>query len=155
MTDNEELPTLDSGQPVEWITLADAARRVDMSTKTIRRHVKGGTLVGQRSGTGNRSPWMIRTDSLHELYPDAAPAGTPATSEAVTALSQQLEAVTELLADANTQTIEATERAAIAETRAEHYQERLADLRDETNDLRDQLETARAEPKKRRGWWRR
>ena len=149
MTDNEELPTLDSGQPVEWITLADAARRVDMSTKTIRRHVKGGTLVGQRSGTGNRSPWMIRADSLHELYPDAAPAEAPATSEAVTALSQQLETVTELLADANTQAMKATERAAIADTVADHLRDRLTEARDDNAALLEKLTAAR------RRWWRR
>ena len=136
---------------VEWLTIREAATRVDKSAKTIRRAVTAGTITGQRSGDAANAPWLVSSVSLAAVYPT-----TPTLPEgSIAMLSEQLSTALQMMNDANTQAIEATERAAVAETRAEHYQERLADLRDETSDLRDQLETVQTEHQKRRGWWRR
>jgi len=129
---------------VEWLTIREAATRVDKSAKTIRRAVTTGSIVAQRSGDAKNAPWLVSSVSLADQYP-----GTPTLPEGTTAvLAEQLSTALQMMSDANTQAMEATERAAIAETVARHLREAIADLR-------DQLETAQAKPQKRRGWWRR
>ncbi len=127
---------------VEWLTIREAATRVDKSAKTIRRAVTAGTIVGQRSGDAKNAPWLVSSVSLADQYPSSTQEGT------ASVLAEQLSTALQMMSDANTQAMEATERAAIAETVARHLREAIADLR-------DQLETAQAEPQKRRGWWRR
>jgi len=136
---------------VEWLTIREAATRVDKSAKTIRRAVTAGTIVGQRSGDAKNAPWLVSSVSLADQYP-----GTPTLPEGTVAvLAEQLTTAMQLMNDANTRAIEATERAAVAETVADHMREVNSDQRDTIADLRDQLETAQAEPQKRRRWWRR
>lgn len=136
---------------VEWLTIREAAARVDKSVKTIRRAVTAGTVVGQRSGDTANAPWLVSSRSLADQYP-----GTPTLPEGTAAvLAEQLTTALQLMSEANTRAMEATERAAVAETVAGHLREVNSDQRDTIADLRDQLETAQAEPQKRRGWWRR
>ena len=145
------------GGTVEWLTLREAAQRVDTSTKTLRRKAIAGELVAQRAGEADTSPWLISSVSLAEMYGEIAEAATQAIApEGTTAvLSEQLTTALQMMNDANTQAIEATERAAIAETVAGHLREVNSDQRGTIADLQNQLETSRADPKKRRGWWRR
>lgn len=129
---------------VEWLTIREAATRVDKSAKTIRRAVTTGAIVGQRSGDAANAPWLVSSVSLADQYP-----GPPTLPEGTTAvLAEQLTAAMQLMNEANTRAMEATERAAVAETVAEHMRTTIADLR-------DQLQTVQTEPQKRRGWWRR
>jgi len=121
----------------EWIPIAEAAKRANRTTKTIRRGVAAGFLVAQRSGPGERAPWLVRADTLSHY-------GTAATTEAeppplvLAADYRQREAE---LVD---RLIDAEARAARAEAIAEHLQTRL-----------DETRAPVEESQKRKRWWRR
>jgi len=146
--------TMDTeGGTVEWLTLREAAQRVDTSTKTLRRKAIAGELLAQRAGESDTSPWLISSVSLAAMYGEiteaAAQAAAPATEAAVTALSQQLDAVTTMMNDANQRAEANAERAARSDTVSDHLRDRLTEARDENAALLEKLTAAR------RRWWRR
>ncbi len=61
-----------AGSP--WATLAAAASAVGVSSKTIRRAVKAGTIDGHRSGDSPNSPWLVRLEDAEARWGSQAPA---------------------------------------------------------------------------------
>ena len=51
-----------AGSP--WATLAVAASAAGVSSKTIRRAIKAGTIDGHRSGDSPNSPWLVRLEDV-------------------------------------------------------------------------------------------
>lgn len=141
---------------VEWTTLRGAAEIAGVSTKTVRRALKAGTIVGQR-GTEQNDPWQIRVDTVEARWgrtgaPRRQTTGqkrqTAAALETST-LALQLESFAQMLNEARQAEAEARERAARAETENEHLRERLAALRDpETPDKPPKEKDGRT-----RRWW--
>ena len=159
-------PVDTEGKQVEWLTLREAAQRVDRSTKTLRRQVKAGELVGQRSGGGATAPWLVSSVSLADLYGDAdlAEAAAEATT-AATALSSGLSDVLGMLADANRAATTLAAEAGRYKAEAEHLRERLtetrallherAEARAREDDERRREDDERRRDAERRRWWRR
>jgi hypothetical protein len=135
MTTPEPTPT------PTWTTLRDASETVGVSTRTIRRAVKDGRIVGQR-GDGPADPWMIRLSDAEAIWGTGTPQPAPEPVE-TTALARALEIMNEARQDA--------QRLAgdVGRLEAEngHLRERLAELRT------TQEPEPTATPKKR--WWKR
>ena len=55
-----------AGSP--WATLAVAASTVGVSSKTIRRAVKAGTIDGHQSGDSPNSPWLVRLEDVEARW---------------------------------------------------------------------------------------
>jgi len=151
-------PVDTEGKQVEWLTLREAAQRVDRSTKTLRRQVKAGELVGQRSGEGKTDPWLVSSVSLADLYGDAdmREAAAEATT-AATALSSGLSDVLGMLADANRAATALAAEAGRYKAEAEHLRERLVETRALLHERAEAVARAeaerRAEQTARRRWW--
>ena len=135
MTTPEPTPT------PTWTTLREASETVGVSTRTIRRAVKDGRIVGQR-GDGPSDPWMIRLSDAEGIWGTGTTQPAPAAVE-TTALARALEIMNEARQDA--------QRLAgdVGRLEAEngHLRERLADLRAE-----QEPEPA---PTPRKRWWKR
>jgi hypothetical protein len=135
MTTPEPTPT------PTWTTLRDASETVGVSTRTIRRAVKDGRIVGQR-GDGPADPWMIRLSDAEAIWGTGTAQPAPEPVE-TTALARALEIMNEARQDA--------QRLAgdVGRLEAEngHLRERLAELR-----TTQETEPAPT-PKKR--WWKR
>ena len=71
-----------AGSP--WATLTAAASAVGVSSKTIRRAVKAGTIDGHRSGDSPNSPWLVRLKDVEARWGGQAPAPN-SSSDAATA----------------------------------------------------------------------
>ncbi len=71
-----------AGSP--WATLAVAASAVGVSSKTIRRAVKAGTIDGHRSGDSPNSPWLVRLEDVQARWGAQVPA-RESSSDAATA----------------------------------------------------------------------
>ncbi len=69
-----------AGSP--WATLATAASAVGVSSKTIRRAVKAGTIDGHRSGDSPNSPWLVRLEDVEARWGSLAPAPDSSTNAA-------------------------------------------------------------------------
>ncbi len=75
--DQLELPLSVAAQPrgdVEYLTIAEAARRVRCCERTIRRAIDGGVRAGRvHSGRGARGGFRIRPRDLEAwMYGDGA-----------------------------------------------------------------------------------
>ena len=127
------------GAGAEWLTLREAAEAVEISTKTIRRAVLSGRLLGQKAETVN-APWLVRAADVQELWGRGRSVVADPPREAPT-LAPQLETFAKLLAEAKSAEAEARERAARAEAEADHLRERLAEMRTEPT------------RRERRRWW--
>ena len=135
---------MDTPEPTQtptWTTLRYASEALNVSTRTIRRAVKDGRIVGQR-GDGPSDPWMIRLADAEEIWGTGTAPPTPAAAE-TTALARAIEIMNEARQDA--------QRLAgdVGRLEAEngHLRERLAELR------ATQETEPTATPKKR--WWKR
>ena len=81
MTDQESTP-----DGPEWVTLAQAAEKVPVSTRTMRRAIKDGRIVGQRDLDDARSPWLVRLEDVWERWgPPDTPTPTTASGGLVPA----------------------------------------------------------------------
>lgn len=107
-----------------WTTLKDAGKAVNRSTRTLRRAIHDGRLVGTK-GDGPSDPWMVRLDDVQALWGDG-PVKAPSTDST---LALQLADFAQLLSEAKNAEADARERAARAEAESEHLRERLAELR--------------------------
>ncbi len=47
-----------------WVTLAEAAAIVGVSSSTIRRAANAGTIRGQRAGGSQNSPWLVHLEDV-------------------------------------------------------------------------------------------
>lgn len=138
----------DDQHPVEWLTLKAAAQRVGRSTKTVRRAVKDGKVIAQRTGDTDMSPWVVSSVSLDAHF--GAPEPGPSGIEDATlsrSLVRQNDALLVALNDAEKGRREAVERAAVAETINAHLMARL-------QELTTKPEALEPEPtRRRRRWW--
>ena len=132
----------------EWVTLKDAATMAGVSTKTLRRRIKDGTLPAQRDTNDPQAPWMVREDTVIALWPQGdqhriVPSPPkPAGIELAALLESQRDMLHELQ--------RAYQAEAQATAKADTYRERVTDLRSEVEKLRSELDQART-----RRWWRR
>ena len=55
--------TMDNGHAGEWLSLRDAARRLSLSEKTLRRRVKAGMLEGRQVDTPHGPGWQVWVDT--------------------------------------------------------------------------------------------
>ncbi len=120
-----------------WATLAAAASAVGVSSKTIRRAVKAGTIDGHRSGDSPNSPWLVRLEDVETRWGGQVPA-RDSSSDAATAQSI---VSSELLNEPETVEIEPDVKADIAGQ----------PLRGRSSELRKRLVVE--EPQRR--WWQR
>ena len=60
--------------PAQWVSLAQAAAVVGISSNTVRRAVKAGTIRGHRAGDAQNSPWLVHLDDVEARWGDKAPA---------------------------------------------------------------------------------
>jgi hypothetical protein len=71
-----------------WATLTDAASAVGVSSKTIRRAVKAGTIDGHRSSDTPDAPWLVRLEDVEAKWGSRArvsdSAGAAATPSSAT-----------------------------------------------------------------------
>ncbi|MCH7844779.1 MAG: hypothetical protein IH850_03010 [Acidobacteria bacterium] len=109
-----------AGSP--WATLAAAASAVGVSSKTIRRAVKAGTIDGHRSGDSPNSPWLVRLEDVEARWGAQAPAPDSSTDAA----TAQPVVTSESLNEAETVEVEADVKADIA---AQPLRSRLSELR--------------------------
>lgn len=109
-----------AGSP--WATLAAAAAAVGVSSKTIRRAVKAGTIDGHRSGDSPNSPWLVRLEDVEARWGAHAPAPDSSTDAA----TAQPVVTSESLNEAKTVEVEADVKADIA---AQPLRGRLSELR--------------------------
>ena len=65
----------DAGAP-GWVTLAEAAAVVGVSSKTIRRAVKAGTVAGRRAGEAQNAPWLVRLADVEARWGGRPGTGT-------------------------------------------------------------------------------
>ncbi len=106
-----------------WVTLTEAASAVGVSSKTIRRAIKAGTIDGHRSSDAPNSPWLVRLEDVEARWgsqargSDSAGAGT----------AQPL--VSEPLTEAETVEVESDEPATKAEIAGQPLRGRLGELR--------------------------
>jgi len=114
----------DSGSPT-WVSLSEAAAAVGVSSKTIRRALKAGTIRGQRSDETANSPWLVAAEDVETRWGDQAPAA--ASDSGVAVEDQQLDASPEP-SDA-AETAEVSERSITDETENPQLRGRLSELR--------------------------
>ena len=53
-----------------WVTLAEAAAAVGLSSETIRRAAKGGTIRGQRAGDSQNAMWLVHLEDVEARWGD-------------------------------------------------------------------------------------
>ncbi len=51
-----------------WVTLAEAAATVGISSSTIRRAAKAGTIRAQRAGGSQNSPWLVHIEDVEARW---------------------------------------------------------------------------------------
>ena len=51
-----------------WVTPAEAAAIVGISSSTIRRAAKAGTIRGQRAGGSQNSPWLVHIEDVESRW---------------------------------------------------------------------------------------
>jgi hypothetical protein len=107
-----------------WATLTEAASAVGVSSKTIRRAVKAGTIDGHRSSDAPDSPWLVRLEDVEARWGGQAPgsgqAGAAATAQPL---------ASEPLNEAETVEVESDEPAVKAEIAGQPLRGRLGELR--------------------------
>ena len=143
----------DTGQPVEWLTIREAAERVGKSTKTIRRQIHAGSIVAQRDGDSASAPWLVSSASLARAFQPVAEAAANVTA----ALSAQLSEVLSMLNDANQAATALAAEAGRYRAEAEHLRDRLTEtralVRERAEERARQDDERRAEQNARRRWW--
>ena len=60
--------------PAQWVTLAEAAAVVGISSNKVRRAAKADTIRGHRAGDAQNSPWLVHLDDVEARWGDKAPA---------------------------------------------------------------------------------
>ena len=60
--------------PAEWLTLTEAAAVAGISSNTVRRAAKAGTIRGHRAGDAQNSPWLVHLDDVEARWGDKASA---------------------------------------------------------------------------------
>jgi len=78
MTEHESTPP-ETPEGPEWVTLSEAAKKVTVSTRTLRRAIKDGRILGQRDEGDPRAPWHVR---LEDVWREWGPPGVPAPTRA-------------------------------------------------------------------------
>ena len=124
-----------AGSP--WATLAVAASAAGVSSKTIRRAVKAGTIDGHRSGDSPNSPWLVRLEDVQARWGSR----TPAPGSSIHAATAQPVVTSEPVNEAETVEVEADVKADVAGQ----------PLRGRLSELRKRLVVK--EPQRR--WWQR
>ena len=109
-----------AGSP--WATLAVAASAVGVSSKTIRRAVKAGTIDGHRNGDSPNSPWLVRLEDVEARWGSQAPAPDSSTDAA----TAQPVVTSEPVNEAETVEVEADVKADVA---GQPLRGRLSELR--------------------------
>ena len=66
-----------------WATLTEAAALAGVSSSTIRRAVKAGTIRGQRAGVSQNSPWLVRLEDVEARWGENPPVESDAGEHAV------------------------------------------------------------------------
>ena len=51
-----------------WVTPAEAAAIVGISSSTIRRAASSGTIRGQRAGGSQNSPWLVNLEDVEARW---------------------------------------------------------------------------------------
>ncbi len=51
-----------------WVTPAEAAAIVGISSSTIRRAASAGTIRGQRAGGSQNSPWLVHLEDVEAQW---------------------------------------------------------------------------------------
>lgn len=54
----------DAGQGGEYVKIAEAARRLDLTAETVRKHVRSGSIPGIQLGTHLRVDWGAVQEKL-------------------------------------------------------------------------------------------
>lgn len=143
----------------EWLPVADAARRLDVSASTVLRMIRDGQLVaelGPRSERDRRPQYLVRFDRPQPppaSTPDAATSPQEPSTAYLDAVMQMAEQVAELREERGRLTAErdaAISASDDARTRLAASEAREAALTAEIGTLRAELERAT-----RRPWWRR
>lgn len=154
--------TPDTSDGGYWLPLGQAARKLGVAERTIRRHIDAGRYHARRRGrevlvllphTGQGTP-----DGAHRAFPLVAPTadrrqGTPVTTDTGHAATDRAVAVLERLLD--------EERAdLVRERQARGQVEQVAAMwQERARNLEAQVEQllalpAHEEPESRRFWWR-
>ncbi len=74
-----------------WVTLAEAAAIVGISSSTIRRAASAGTIRGQRAGGSQNSPWLVHLEDVESRWspePDVQSEATEPVGNAAAAKRQ-------------------------------------------------------------------
>ena len=74
-----------------WVTLAEAAAIVGVSSSTIRRAANAGTIRGQRAGGSQNSPWLVHLEDVESRWspePDVQSEATEPVGNAAAAKRQ-------------------------------------------------------------------
>jgi hypothetical protein len=123
------------GQPNEWLTLAEAARRLNTSVDALRKQIKRGRREGRRD---NHGQWLVRAvqaDNAHRLDGRRIRSGRMRRDVQVDSLAAELATIKAELS---------MSRGELADLRAERDRQ-VTELRAERDDLRTELATVRAE----------
>jgi hypothetical protein len=126
----------------EWVTVDDAARRLQVASATVRRRLKRGQLVGRQVSRPYGFDWQVWLDGVDtSVETDAAPSTPSADSE----LAQLLQH----LADQN---VQLAGRVGWLESQLQQAQARVLELEaPAANDTAPNV----VEPAARQGWWQR
>ncbi len=112
-----------------WTTLREASDKLGVSTRTLRRAVNDGRVLGKREDTP-AAPWMIRFEDAAKYWGTMTPPPPAVTDPSETsALAIQLGDMATMLNDAKNSEADARERAARAEAEVDHLRNRLAQYR--------------------------
>jgi hypothetical protein len=74
-----------------WVTLAEAAAIVGVSSSTIRRAANARTIRGQRAGGSQNSPWLVHLEDVESRWspePDVQSEATEPVGNAAAAKRQ-------------------------------------------------------------------
>jgi hypothetical protein len=107
-----------------WATLTDAASAVGVSSKTIRRAIKAGTIDGHRSSDAPNSPWLVRLEDVEARWGAQASGSDP-----VGAAATPQPFVSEPLDEAETVEVESDEPAVEPDIAGQPLTGRLGELR--------------------------
>lgn len=110
--------------PMTWATLTEAASAVGVSSKTIRRAVKAGTIDGHRSSDAPNSPWLVRLEDVEARWGAQAPGSDP-----VGAAATPQPFVSEPRNEAETVEVESDEPAVEPDIAGQPLRGRLGELR--------------------------
>jgi hypothetical protein len=168
MVDDTVDSTLDSGQ---WLTLAEAARALGVSEKTVRRRVKAGYVAGRQVSTLHGPAWQVCLPGQVDSMGTADNPGThPSTQVSTPAQPADVAALVVLVARLTTENTELSgENRELARTVAAWQSQavvlagRLADAQDRlalAAPSQSPVEAPTATPsvetptEPRRPWWR-